>query len=574
MKGFLRVPHYLLTNLRLMNIRKKSVARFYSVPKLKDMRFSKFPHEKHYEVYKKNLEILQESSRFGKSKKERSLCLPQNGIILALGQYEKKDFLLNALTIVAPAESTSNFSGEYAIAAITLYVTVVALIVSERNHVVSRVGKFDQICTKIDDFIQKMLNSHFDSYSFIEKTDRIPGNIFRAQMMERQVLERELESQLKIFTELKLSKSSSLYPFLNIKNLIETTLIQIDIEKLRLRSYQHISSAMFYTEINNYKEALGFMFQALESYANTVGLNRDIRFREKTENLKFTLLNNKITRNGEFITLDTLNKFVKQLEEFNEYLSQLYRIEYKVWFSDILNYFGYIIFDNLGLEPKEISRYNYSCMFPVIFFLNLSAIVNPNNTLSNNNLGYAYGILGNLDMAEDYIQASIGLNSTYALSQYNLGLIYDAKGKIEKARDCYVTAAKLVNPRSKSLSKEETSPAIKDFYKKIMEAITNCGKGYSEFQKESLLTKFQKDKCAEMSMSFIKEATENAVDNVWKKKNLLQKSSFLFFKPDIVNENTQKLPHKINVSWRYDKNTDDTLEGIGVPIPNRMFVLE
>lgn len=416
------------------------------------------------------------------------------------------DTLANNLSIV------SQNCMENAGAANTIFIGVlipwVAHAVTKKNLINNQTSELNSSILKSERFIQGMLRSHFDAYSFIEKSDRISASTVKTQSTDVQFLKKELEFQYDRFSELKKLRYMVYTPGYTRK--INEQQARIVEEISRLESYRHISEAMFHSEINNYEFALDSMFQALQCYTNTIETSLLSEFDGNVQSLKSKLLTiPKTIGSADFKRLVTQTNI--DLAAFNHCLSKLYRAKHKEWFSHILNYLGYIIFDNLGLSPEILTKSNYQCLFTVVFFLNLSVVVNPENTLANNNLGFAYGHLGDLRQSEYFIQKSIETNRIYALSQYNLAQVLEAQGDTEASLRRLEISAKLLNPKYPSNVETGTSDANKDFYKTILDCIghNKRGENRSIFKKEKLFTATQDRMCSTIIRKFTRSTREN-----------------------------------------------------------------
>ncbi len=58
--------------------------------------------------------------------------------------------------------------------------------------------------------------------------------------------------------------------------------------------------------------------------------------------------------------------------------------------------------------------------------------LNPKNTKANNNLGFAYGCLGEWDKGIKYCQIALDLDPNFQLAKNNLNWMNDEKKKVQK----------------------------------------------------------------------------------------------------------------------------------------------
>lgn len=108
-------------------------------------------------------------------------------------------------------------------------------------------------------------------------------------------------------------------------------------------------------------------------------------------------------------------------------------------------------------------------------YLNTLRELKPGNSTLNNNLGYAWFYLGELDSASKYIQLALTRNPAHAEAQLCAGVIAESNGDDAQATHAYeeaFTETASHQPAKLLQNKKRTNPAEKVDYERLIHAIT------------------------------------------------------------------------------------------------------
>lgn len=206
-----------------------------------------------------------------------------------------------------------------------------------------------------------------------------------------------------------------------------------------LKSYCHIAKSVFLSTLNNHDSAVEAVTSALSEYVQSIKNSNSSKQLEKFKNTYNRML-----------SCNSSEDIEEKVANLSLELASLYKQEHTEWYSDILNYLGYIFITQLE------SQRSYLALMPAFFF-RIATDINEQNYVAHNNVGYVCGLLGNLDGAKNWIEKSIEINRLFPLSCYNLANILVLQGKISEAAKCLTYAAKHIDP-----SFEHASESNKD----------------------------------------------------------------------------------------------------------------
>lgn len=270
-------------------------------------------------------------------------------------------------------------------------------------------------------------------------------------------------------------------------------------------SYHQIAMAMFHCHIKQHKDAFKSIISALQLYIEALD------YRSKKSEI--------------FSVLEKLSKYIDEKSNFNPVffenfvteLASLYKKEHREWFSDILNYIGYVIFDSFN----NVQQTSQLTLYPLLF-LQLACQVNPTNCVALNNIGFVYRVLGHSEKSRDFFEKSIELNHS------------------------------LLN---NDLEKFETNIIVTS--------------DQSPISIRDIIT---------LEEQFTAAANITLIDKLWAETNLATKASFLFKRPITLDKTNGKIGSaKLSALFYEDISTWKQIPGIEsieqIPIPNRCAVI-
>lgn len=325
------------------------------------------------------------------------------------------------------------------------------------KRIESEMSKLNDLLKKLDKLEQDIKKSYQESYTIIRPEDRATASKIKDLSTQFKFIIVEIEDSIA-----RLEK----YRFKSFKKDIES----VKHKKSEVESYYYIAESIFHCEIKNYRDASRSIIKALKKYTEATHGHGTQNIEEKFKNIEL-YLNYKLVDKKE-LSLEKESSFLK---EITDEAAKLYKKNdnFNIWYSDILTYISYVLFDSYNREEK-ISHLG---LVPT-FFSTTATKVNSNNYIAYNNACFQYGHLGYPDEAQRYIDQSIEKDSLCTISHYNKGLLLFLAGKVSEAKQVLTIAAKTIDPHYNYEKEKNLIPTTK--------TITQVDKPLSSFPARAL----------------------------------------------------------------------------------------
>lgn len=327
-------------------------------------------------------------------------------------------------TVAIPAMNIGGIVG----GTLTLSRFAYTVITDRSKRIDGEMIKLNDLIKKLDKLEQDIKKSYQESYTVIRPEDRATASKIKDLSTQCKFITLELEDSIA-----RLEK----YRFKNFKKDIELA----KYKKLEVESYYYIAESVFHCEIKNYRDASKSIVKALRKYVEAIHSYDPKNTEEKFKNIE-TFLNYKLVNKKE-VTLEEEYNFLKEISNEVSQLSKLQRenINLTLWYSDILTYISYVLFDSYSWEQK-ISDLG---LIPAFFSI-AATKVSANNYIAYNNAAYQYGHLGWPDIALKYLNQSIEKDALCTISHYNKGMLSFLFGEYAEATQVLTIAAKTIDP--------------------------------------------------------------------------------------------------------------------------------